>query len=467
MMRSMPDAIADRLLLYAFFAWAVACVIPPIGILLQFVAIAYIAWKADIKGIPALMILVLGKTHLVSATLSGEMALKLGITISPAISFVLFSFFKMVKDLFDKRYDVRSMMFMFFWFLSLFPAATMAFEAKMNNLTGIWSSPIMEFLVPTVYFWGLSVAKSYEMGKMYFLKRLLVVFAIVELLMLVRIVNVFTFLDKPLMLSILFLFMKSKNHVSTGWKAFAFLGVFVALLDMLFGRRLQLIALGTDVAGADEYGSTFSRMGVFALTGIFIFWFSHRSQLNRLIPIILIVVNVLFVSYAINTQADESKRVAVTFQYETMEERFTAKLFGDRAAVWTMGWEEVKTPPYFIKDLRQFLVFDQKKGLSGKLLPHNQFLTLLGRHGWWLGLTLSIFIIWVWMRALKALESCYDDPVLYTVFVPAGLSIFFVVGITGQSVVGSNPWSNSIACLILPAIIYGVWQERRKMGYCV
>ena len=181
------------------------------------------------------------------------------------------------------------------------------------------------------------------------------------------------------------------------------------------------------------------------------------------LPVLIVAVNLSFVNYVISTQ-DSAKRRDVTFQYETLEERFTAKLFGDRASVWTMGWEEMKTPPYFIKDMRAFLMFSEKEGWGMKLLPHNQFLTLLGRHGWWLGLTLAIFIIWVWGRALKALYYCMDDPLLYTVFIPTGLAIFAVVGTTGQAVVGSALWSNSLTCIIMPAIIYGVWQERRKMG---
>ena len=130
--------------------------------------------------------------------------------------------------------------------------------------------------------------------------------------------------------------------------------------------------------------------------------------------------------------------------------------------MWTMGWEEVVTPPYFIKDLRAFQGYSEKNGVGMKILPHNQFLTLLGREGWWLGLTLSVFIIWVWSRAIKALYYCMDDCLLYTVFVPVGLSIYTVVGITGQAVVTSALWANSLACIVMPAIVYGVWKERRK-----
>ena len=268
-----------------------------------------------------------------------------------------------------------------------------------------------------------------------------------------------------MILSLYFYFSKTVRTFGCRWKSLAAVGVVVSLLLMVFGRKMDLLAQGaSSVASADEYGSTFSRMGVYALVFIFIYWFRYRSFINRFLPILIVVVNLSFVYYVISTQ-DSVNRKDVTFQYETLEERFTAKLFGDRAGVWSMGWEEMKTPPYFIKDMRAFFSIDQKNGDGFKLLPHNQFLTLLGRQGWWLGLTLAFFIIWVWLRALKAIYYCMDDPFLYMVFIPTGLAIYTVVGTTGQAVVGSALWSNSLTCIVMPAIIYGVWMNRRKMGY--
>lgn len=459
----MSDSSADRVLLFAAFAWLVSSLVPSIGMLMQFPVIAYLVWKADIKGIPALLLLMLGKSDVAFFDMAGHVALRLGITISPNSFFVIVAFLYVIKDMISGRYKGGSIAFMFLWALSIIPAGIMSYEAKRWGLSGFWSAPIVDFLIPSVYFWGLSVARSYEGGKDYFVKRLALVLIAIEILQCLRIVKIFTFSTSGLILSLFFCFARGGTRFTKGWKMFAGLGVLASLILMMYGRRFDLLSEGaTSVASADEYGSTFSRMGVYVLVLIFVFWFRHRSFLNWFLPILIVVVNLSFVSFVVNTQTNAITKRDVTFQYETLEERINAKLFGDRAGVWTIGWEEVKTPPYFIKDMRSFLVFSGEKGYGMKLLPHNQFLTLLGRHGWWLGLTLAVFIIWVWGRAMKALYYCMDDCFLYTVFVPVGLAIYTVVGITGQAVVTSALWTNSLTCIVMPAIVYGVWRNRQK-----
>lgn len=463
---TISDSTADKFLWFSLAAWIISSFVPAVGMLLQFPVIAYLTWKADIKGIPALLMLMLGRNNIRYFDMGGQVALRLGITISPAVMFLFVAFLVAVKVLMARRCDGGSIAFFIIWMFAGIPATIMSYEAKINGLSGYWSAPIIDFLVPSVYFWGLMVSRSYEAGKDYFVTRLLMVLVAIEALQMVRIVTIFTFIASGLIVSIFFYFARDSRRVGNGWKTFAFIGIVVSLLLMVFGRKMDLVQSqgASELASADEYGSTFSRMAVYALVFLFVFWFKHRSSLNRLLPILIVVANLSFVSFAINTQQNANTKRDVSFQYETMEERFNAKLFGDRAGVWTMGWEEVKTPPYFIKDMRSFLSFSKKEGYGMKLLPHNQFLTLLGRHGWWLGLTLALFIIWVWMRAMKAIYYCMDDPLLYTVFVPTGLAIYAVVGTTGQAVVGSSLWANSLACIIMPAIIYGVWQDRRKVG---
>ena len=462
------DSTADRFLWFSMAAWIISSFVPAVGMLLQFPVIAYLTWKADIKGIPALLMLMLGRNNIRYFDMSGQVALRLGITISPVFMFLLVALLVMVRGLVSRKYDGGSITFFIIWMFAGIPASIMSYEAKIYGLSGYWSSPILDFLIPSVYFWGLVVSRSYEAGKDYFVTRLLLVLVMIETLQFVRVATVFTFTASGLIVCLFFYLSRDGRRVGNGWKALAFIGVVVSLLLMVFGRKMDLMQSSgaTEVASADEYGSTFSRMAVYALAIIFVFWFKRYSFLNRLLPVLMVVVNLSLVSYVINTQSNARVKHDVNFQYETMEERLNAKLFGDRAGVWTMGWEEVKTPPYFIKDMRSFLTFSTEKGYGMKLLPHNQFLTLLGRHGWWLGLTLSLFIIWVWLRAMKALYYCMGDPLLYTVFVPTGLAIYAVVGTTGQAVVGAMLWANSLACIVMPAIIYGVWQERRKMGMC-
>ncbi|MBQ7178920.1 MAG: hypothetical protein IJS08_16000 [Victivallales bacterium] len=466
MSRFLSDSSADKLLVYSLVAWAISSVVPAIGMLMQFPVIAYLTWKADIKGIPALLLLMLGRSNIRYFAVGGQVVLRLGITISPVTFFTIVAFFVVIKNVILRKYDGGSLAFIFVWALSGIPAWIMSYDAKAWGLSGYWANPILDFLIPSVYFWGLAVASSYEFGKEYFAKRLALVLIMIETLQCVRIVNVFTFSVSGLIISLGCYFMRKRQRFGNAWKFLSCAGVIISLLLLTFGRRIGLEAEGgsISVASADEYGSTFSRMGVYALVIIFLFWFRHHFFLNRYLPILMVVANLAFVNYAVNTQTNEGTRRDVTFQYETLKERINAKLFGDRASVWAMGWEEMRTPPYFIKDLRAFLSFDEKTGYRFRVLPHNQFLTLLGRHGWWLGLTLAIFIIWIWIRAMKAVYYCMDDPFLYTVFVPTGLAVYAVVGTTGQSVVSSALWSNSLACIIMPAIVYGVWRGQRKIG---
>ena len=129
-----------------------------------------------------------------------------------------------------------------------------------------------------------------------------------------------------------------------------------------------------------------------------------------------------------------------------------------------MGWEEIKTPPYIFKDMRQAYEYKPNGMAGAKLLPHNQFITLLARDGLWLGGVLSFFIIWVWTRAFKAMTFCRDDLLICMVFIPVGVAIYFILGITGQCVVTAELWANSLVCLIFPAIVYGHWLQRQRQS---
>ena len=235
------------------------------------------------------------------------------------------------------------------------------------------------------------------------------------------------------------------------------------IADFLLGRRMHLAAAaegGMDISEVDlgHVGSTFTRMTIFAMA-FMMSWMFRRGILRnfmRIIPMAMFVVNILFVTLVVTTQSGNQAK-DVTMNYSNLEERFTYKLFGDRATVWTMGWEEVKAAPYVFKDLREFIVFDPKRGATMKLLPHNQFLTLLGREGFWLGLTLSLFIVWIQVRAFRCFAQMEGDKLFASVFLPVSSSVFFAVGITGQTVLSSNMWGDGLATIVMPGIVYGKW----------
>jgi hypothetical protein len=50
-----------------------------------------------------------------------------------------------------------------------------------------------------------------------------------------------------------------------------------------------------------------------------------------------------------------------------------------------------------------------------------------------------------------------------SVYLPVGLAIFAVIGVSGQSVVSGDPWANALVCVILPGVAYGDMLIRRNL----
>ena len=470
MPKVMSDFTADKFIFYALFAWVASCVHPAIGLLLQFPAIIYLVKRCDMKALPALLLLMLGKGNIRMFAAAGEFALRLGITLTPGALFAISAFIFAIFGLLRNRYDRGAMVFSAVWLLSAIPALVISFQAKSYGLVGAWSAPIMTFLVPGVYYWGLSMSRTYEGGRDYFVNRIFFILLAFEVLYLAQIIYVFTFFHGTLLFCIAIYLLRDNQRKWGGLKALAPLSILVVLAELLFARRIRIEAAiaenysASDISSGDKVGSTFSAMAnmlcVFALV---MCRKSLPKGLLRMLPILMAVLNVCFVSFVIVTQSG-NKAHDVDFKYETFTERLEMKLFGDRGHVWTMGWEEIKTPPYVFKDMRQAYVYKYDGTQGAKLLPHNQFITLLARQGLWLGGVLSLFIIWVWARACKAMTFCMDDLLISTVFIPVGISIYFILGLTGQSVVAADLWAHSAVCLVFPAIIYGHWLDRRRRG---
>ena len=469
MPRGMPDRQADQLLWAAVGAWILNCIQPALGMLAQFTLIIYCVWRCDVKVLPTILLCMLTRGNL-GLFRSDYMALRLGFTISTGSMFAIATFFFAIIRLITGRYNLKTMTWCFVWLLAFVPASIMSFTARSNNLVGMWSYPIMDVLIPGIYFWAISAGNTYLAGKEYLFRRLLVIISIVSIFSIRRVIYIFSFFTFAMMLCMMFYVLS--NKMRGRWKTWAVIGCVCGLFNFIFGRAIALQQSQGYVVEADKYGSTFSSMGTVVAAVLFAYLIGKRMAskgLFRLLPVAIVAANVAFVSFVLTTQEGDEKR-EVNWQAEEFDERITAKVFGDRAGVWKIGWEEVKTPPYFIKDLRSFYVFDPVVGWGMKLLPHNQFITLLAREGFWLGLTLALWIIAIWSRALVA---CYDadknDP-MKRVYLPVGLAVFAVVGVSGQTVVSGDPWSNALVCIIFPGIAYGDQLLREKLrlrGYWV
>lgn len=463
----MKTSTADFCFLLAALAFALACVIPPLGMVLQFVLIAVLVAKCDVKTLPALMVLVLGKGNLPSET--GAWAMRLGVTLTPGAWLSFIAFFLVFWNLVRGRYDRKSTWFGWFWMAALIPALVMSLSAKMYRLSGIWSYPVMDFLVPSLYFWALSMAKTYEEGKDYLVSRFAVLLCAENLLVLLHVLKIFSFINMSLMFCIGICLFKMHRPKAIVTKLCGWIGCLFAGVLLIFGRAMLLAAEDKEVGASDEYGSTFTTMAMVALALYLAMTIGRRSSrlFLRKLPILMTCVNICFVAFVLTTQSGKNGvDVEWKASFDTFSERLKHKLWGDRATVWQMGWEEMKVPPYVFRDLRQFWAPVNQgnfKGMGLKLLPHNQFITLLSRDGWWLGGVLSIFIVMIWARAMKATTFCLHDRILAIVLIPTGLSIFFVVGVTGQSVVAGDLWGNAMATIVFPGIAYGQWLEKVRL----
>ena len=458
MPKMITDRQADGFLMFAFFAWAMSVAHPAIGILFQLPAIIALIWKCNVKTLPALLVLMLDRSTI---RIMGEAAflLKIGITLSPSNVMALALFVLVLLKIVQNKYDSASNMLAWFWLPGIIPALVISFTAKRNGLMGIWADPIMAFLAPSLYFWGMSMGATYEEGKEYLFKRLTWVLLIINLLHLCLLVQVFTFTANILAICLAMYYYRIKDR--SGIKTVATFGAVLAFISLVFLRYMYLIAADSDQL---EH-SSFSSVGV-VVVGILLAQMLGRTiprAVTPLIPILMVVANVSLVTFVLETQESSADYVEAVRDYADMEGRFKWKMFGDRAAVWKEGWEDCKAPPLVFKDMRQCIIFTPV-GPKPKILPHNQFLTLISRNGWWLGVVLSLFICIVQIRVFRMVNAFANTPALLMVLIPAGAAIFGVIGVTGQSVATSGLWSNGLACYVMPGVAYGYWRWRKEMA---
>lgn len=321
----------------------------------------------------------------------------------------------------------------------------------------------MDCVGPAIYFWAISMGRTYEAGRRYLVVRLLFLMMFWNLFSVFPTVYVFGFIP-PTLCACLAMYVCS-DPAYKQWRGLAICAFAISFATILFARANILSSGGDELVSGDELGNTFSANAIYVGGILMSYWFGRRMMMGLapLIPILMVVANVLLVSYVITTQAG-NKAHDVTFKYETFGERLEWKLFGDRGAVWRNGWEETLTPPYVLKDMRQFFAVTEDGRYGVKLLPHNQYLTFFARRGFWLGAVLSLFIIWVQVRGFRVMSRSPRDKLTAMVLIPVGAAVFGVIGTTGQSCLGDDLWGNGLVTSVFPGIVYGHWMWMRKMG---
>lgn len=470
MNKDLTDKQADQMILFALVCWGLSCVYGPIGTIAQAFLIISLIWKCNVKVIPALII-----CHFTGGTITflseRYVFLKLGILVTPATVCIFAMFAFVLISLLRHRFDSSTARFMCLWLPAFLPALVMCIHAYMSGMRSMWTWPIFDVLVPSGYLWAVLAGRSWENGKLYFLKRMLVLFSVIAILRTLRIVGVWNFALTPAVICLFFISMRIKMRSS--YTMLAGIGSMAGLVYLVFANYFA-VESETGYAGTEELGSTFTQVAVCVLAVGLSFAINHKIILRgiiRVLPYALLIATTLMLFYAVNTH---EKFGLVDQQYRTLAERWQAKLFNDRGTIWTEGLQEIKSPPYFIKDLRSFIVDDAVvgkdksgkylRGVGLKLLPHNQVLYLLGRDGWWLGLVLCWFMWWMHVRAVNKATQFADDPVFLLYFLPVSMALFHVLGLTGQSTCSAAFQNHGFESTIVCGLIYGAVTERVRLA---
>lgn len=466
--KRLSDRQADLYLFIALAIFTLSIVSRPLALFVALFFVARLTILCDVKVLPALMLLMFDKAN-IRAFAEGEMAIRLGITVTSASMFTIMAFLMVACRIITGRYDRGSMSFVPFWLLMLVPAVLMSWSAKQMGLSGIWSGPIMNFLVPAIYYWGLDMGDTIGDGLRYFIKRMMIVVSVLHFLNLPSAIVIFSSWIQCFSLAV-FVYVVTDNRMRLS-KFLAFLGLGASFLSLLLSKYF-VTKQNEGFATNAEMGSTFNQMASYLFAGI-LAWFGgprlSRYMLKLMVVAAMIIAGML-VSYVIGVRQDrewtELFDSSETKEFQSISDRFRWKLIGDRGSVWSMGWRDATTPPYFIRDLSQRI--DVRHTIDGdkmgiKLLPHNQIITLLVTDGWLQGLIEIVFLFWVLFRTIDAFGYFRYDNVISVVIMPVFISVFLVMGVTGQSVYGSALWGNAVFMLVLPGAVYGNMVKVKRM----
>ena len=435
----------------------------------QCALIIYAVAKADIRLFPGLFLVMLDKSNFPFFG-AAMVKLQVGFAISPQNIFLLMCFAVCIFGIVRQWYDRSTLIWFIPWLLCIIPALAMAMPARQKGLTMLWQTPLVAFLAPSLYFWGIRVGKTWDVGKEYFISRMILILATVNGLELIGLFHIFTFAEHITMVSLCFACFLLPKHML--YKVASVIGAAFAMGCVLLGRYMNIVA-SQGYSSSAEIGTTFTRL-LIVIVGIafLIYLLKHNmsKSIIRGIPYMGLVFCICVMSYAIGRAGSTKQSDVVENKYQSFLERFEYKLVGDRGAVWSEGLRETLMPPYFIKNLDDQLVMGYNYATGKiepmvKLLPHNQVLTLLARSGWWLGLFMVLFLWWTCTRAFKSVLSMLNDKILLCTLLAPYAVIFIIVGLTGQTVLNHLFCSNGLVTMIYPGIIYGVWQKRQQLRF--
>ena len=461
-----PERTASAFFFASLAILAVNCVSQVLAFPFQCALIIYAVAKADIKFFPGMFLLMLDKSNFKFFN-AQVIKFQIGFAISPQNVFLLICFMVCILGIFRNWYSKSTLIWFVPWLSCLIPVLAMALPARQKGLAMLWQAPIVTFLTPSLYFWGIRVGKTWDMGKTFFISRMIFILAILNGLELLGLFHIFTFAENIMMISLCVACFLAP--LGNACKITGVVGSIFAFGCVFFSRYMSQLEK-TGYSSASEIGSTFTRLMIILFGGLLLAYFLRRKierGIVRVLPYIALVFCFIIMTYAVRRASSNRQSDVVNNDYQSFLERFEYKLVGDRGSIWSEGLRETLTPPYFIKDLESQMVMGYnystgKIEMMIKLLPHNQVLTLLARSGWWFGLVMVLFLWWTHIRAFNCASNMLNDKIILCTLLSPYAAIFITVGLTGQSVLSHLFCSNGLVTMIYPGIIYGVWENRLR-----
>lgn len=451
-------ALAFLLLNFRFQTWAFP---------LQCLIALYAVFRGDVRYIPVVYLALQDASYFKFLGVDTVIKVVVVIPISVQNVFVIGTFFFAISRFVLQKYRGNHVVFFVFWLSTAIPAIYMSAMAKADGILAVWQTPLILFMLPSFYFWGIEMGKTWDNGKVYFVKRMAVIFfvqMVLQLMMQYRVGCAFQDTIIPICFFIALLSLPRSVIV----KMIAMFGAGAALAVMLLNRYLNMME-ESGYAGNMELVSTFSRLGV-TVIGVFISVTVGkilRGPSLRVFPYVALIPCVTIFAYAtIRASTKIQGNVVKASGATTFAERFESKLVGDRGHVWLDAIQtELFRPPLIFKRYKDIAFYHPEIGRWGeKMPPHNQVLTLLCRSGWWMGLVMVLFLWWLHIREFKAAALIASDRFTLCALLAPSAAIFIVVGLTGQHVFTQAWHASSMASLTFPGILYGAVQTRMRYG---
>ena len=437
---------------------------------LQIVLVVFGVVKADVKLLPGLYITLLDSAYFTFTSAIGILKFRLGIPLSVLNVFLIVMFLNTVWGVMQNWFDKKSLRFLPFWVSMIIPALVIAGRGQLDGVASNWQTPLIYMMNPALYFWGIRVGRTWDEGKDYFIKSFCAIFAVqvgFEILELYSPGCQFQNHVVPFAFGFVLAFMNR----SIIWKIVGWFSMSVSVYAVLFGNvrsNIEMYGLSEETAVV----STFTRFFVMLIGAFLVFTLGKtlRGHLIKVFPWAMLFLCSVVFGYAViragTSNQNEVIRTMADSKHTGMLARFEMKLIGDRGAVWRAAVDdELFQSPLIFKRLRDKEIFDPILGRSvTKMAPHNQFLTLVCRMGWWLGLGMALFIWWMHLREFDVAASIDDDRITLITLLAPSAAIFVAVGLTGQHIFTQMWHASSMASLTFPGILYGAVKRRQNLG---